>query len=102
MALEPPSVPTSDFFADELSRALAECGFGILSWEVNAVERGAGDGELGASQATAKVELIPDEDKQPDTAMSEIVQKNITVRLTVAGYQVSPLQADRKVGRGRE
>lgn len=91
MALEPPAVPTSGFFADELGRALAECGFGILSWEVDAVASGAGSGELGAAQATAKVELVPDEDKQPETAMSKTVQKNIGVRLTIAGYQVSPL-----------
>lgn len=85
MALEPPSVPTSTFFADELSRALSECGFGILGWEVDAVE---GDGERGAAQATAKVELIPDEIVEPDTAMPKTMQKRITVRLTVAGYQV--------------
>ena len=92
MALEPPSVPTSSFFSDELSRALAECGFGIISWEVDAVEGGAGDGERGAAQATAKVELIPDEIVEPDTAMPKTVQKNITVRLTFAGYQVGPLR----------
>lgn len=100
MALEPPAVPTSGFFADELGRALAECGFGILSWEVDAVASGAGSGELGVAQATAKVCLIPNEDKQPETVLCKTVQKNIGVRLTIAGYQVSPVRVAGKWGDG--
>lgn len=79
MAGQPPPVPNSTFFVEELERALKECGFGILSWEVE-----PSDGQVGATvaQAEAKVELLP-ENNEAETGRS------IRIKLSIQGYQVS-------------
>ena len=80
MGHEPPAVPSSTFFAEELGRALAECGFGLLSWEVKPSNGATG----GAAEARAEVELLPDSNAAEGG-------RKVQISLSIKGYQVSRL-----------
>lgn len=78
MSKEPPAVPSSTFFTEELERALLECGFGIMSWEVQPSDGASG----GSAPARAKVELLPETD-------SGKAGVPVQISLSIKGYQVS-------------
>ena len=75
--MDPSTVPSSAFYYEELSRALSECGFGILAWDVNPATP---ELERKPAQATASVTLLAyEEERGPE----------ISVELTAKGYLVS-------------
>lgn len=91
--MDPPAEPTSAFFRTELSRALQECGFGILAWEVpdeTASAQGISPHGTTPVEAIASVTLLSDEAEQGNT---------IEVHLNIRGYKVSKLGGEQCEGR---
>lgn len=80
--MDPPAEVTSAFFHDELSRALQENGYGLMSWEIVELRKA----DVSTASASAKVTLMPElEQRQAGKELGT----EVVVELSLKGYAVS-------------
>ena len=72
---------TEAFWGAELSRALQECAFGILSWHIL-----ESDSTIASPHSSANITLLPEDESTDPTSKDQI-----SVELNLKGYKVGEL-----------